>query len=288
MKKKLFILSLITILSINIEAGILGGGGSSGLGKILKIVTKISEQQHLMQLEQAQQSLQFANQIANQIEQIQNQMKSLQNEAMNLKALGKEISKGNLDAINQGLDKILYLKAETQSIFYKSEDLNRKFSELYQNDIQIEKNFARTNNIYEGIKENNKRLAKIREQTQHVVYDAMKQADFTPKLNADKRNVEMLMERSSTTEGALQAIQAGNAILGQLASILIDIREVLSTSVISANAIQAEINQMNSSEVIAKEKLENDYVENQKNNEDEIKKSLDKLEEFDISKWGNF
>ena len=30
MKKKLFILSLITILSINIEAGILGGGGSSG------------------------------------------------------------------------------------------------------------------------------------------------------------------------------------------------------------------------------------------------------------------
>ena len=80
MKKKLFILSLITILSINIEAGILGGGGSSGLGKILKIVTKISEQQHLMQLEQAQQSLQFANQIANQIEQIQNQMKSFQKE----------------------------------------------------------------------------------------------------------------------------------------------------------------------------------------------------------------
>lgn len=288
MKKKLFILSLITILSINIEAGILGGGGSSGLGKILKIVTKISEQQHLMQLEQAQQSLQFANQIANQIEQIQNQMKSLQNEAMNLKALGKEISKGNLDAINQGLDKILYLKAETQSIFYKSEDLNRKFSELYQNDIQIEENFARTNNIYEGIKENNKRLAKIREQTQYVVYDAMKQADFTPKLNADKRNVEMLMERSSTTEGALQAIQAGNAILGQLASILIDIREVLSTSVISANAIQAEINQINSSEVAIQKKITEDYTTSQEDNKNKIDESLDKLESFDISEWGNF
>ena len=171
---------------------------------------------------------------------------------------------------------------------YKAEDINRKFSEIYKKDIQIEENFARTNNIYEGIKENNKRLAKIREQTQYVVYDAMKQADFTPKLNADKRNVEMLMERSSTTEGALQAIQAGNAILGQLASILIDIREVLSTSVISANAIQAEINQMNSSEAISKERIENDYIKNQESNQNKIDESLDKLESFDISEWGNF
>lgn len=284
-KKKIVIIAMLLISTTIVFPKSIS---IKGITEILKIVTKMSEQQHLMQLEQAQQSLQFANQIANQVTQIQNQMQSLKNQALNLKALGKEISKGNLEAINQGLDKILYLKAETQSIFYKAEDINRKFSELYQNDIQIEENFARTNNIYEGIKENNKRLAKIREQTQYVVYDAMKQADFTPKLNADKRNVEMLMERSSTTEGALQAIQAGNAILGQLASILIDIREVLSTSVISANAIQAEINQNNSSEVIVKERLENDYNTIQEDNKNKIDDSLNRLEEFDVSQWGNF
>jgi len=284
-KKKIVIIAMLLISTTIVFPKSIS---IKGITEILKIVTKMSEQQHLMQLEQAQQSLQFANQIANQVTQIQNQMQSLKNQALNLKALGKEISEGNLEAINQGLDKILYLKAETQSIFYKAEDINRKFSELYQKDIQIEENFARTNNIYEGIKENNKRLAKIREQTQYVVYDAMKQADFTPKLNADKRNVEMLMERSSTTEGALQAIQAGNAILGQLASILIDIREVLSTSVISANAIQAEINQMNSSEAISKERIENDYIKNQESNQNKIDESLDKLESFDISEWGNF
>lgn len=287
MKKKLFILPLIILISLNTTAGIFGGG-SSGIGELVKIVTKISEQQHLMQLEQVQQSLHLVQQIENQATQIQNQLQSLYNQALNLKALGKDISEGNLYAINQGIDKVLYLKAETQSIFYKANDLNEKFEKLYQNDIQIEENFAKTNNVYEGIKENNKRLAKIREQTQHVVYDAMKQADFTPKLNADKRNIEMLMERSSTTEGALQAIQAGNAILGQLASILIDIREVLSTSLISASAIQAEINQNNSSEVIAREQIEKEYTDSQKNNEDEINKSLNKLEEFDISEWGNF
>lgn len=66
MKRKLLLLVFTVILSFNTVAGIFGGGGSSGIGKLVTLVTKISDTQVKMQLEQIEQGLR-------QLEMLQNQ-----------------------------------------------------------------------------------------------------------------------------------------------------------------------------------------------------------------------
>ena len=54
---------------------------------------------------------------------------------------------------------------------------------------------------------------------------------FTAQLKSDKANLETLLNASSTTTGALQAIQATNNLLGQTNTILLDLKSVMSTMV---------------------------------------------------------
>ena len=68
-KLKVIILCIFTIFSTSTFA--LFGGGGSGIGKLVGIVTKISDTQIQMQLEQIEQGL-------NQLEMISNQVKNMQ------------------------------------------------------------------------------------------------------------------------------------------------------------------------------------------------------------------
>lgn len=283
MKKiKIFIVSVL-ICQVAV-AGIFGGGGSSGIGKLVSIVTKIGDRQLTMQIEQAKQGLQFAEQLENQVRQIQNQMESLQNEALNLKQLGKGISQGNINALEESFDRILNLQKNAKSLFYKVEGFEKEFEKIYSTDLELHGYLK--DDVVSGIKEINKKMDKVREQSRNAVYDATKSADYSAKINADRRNIQTILESSATAEGALQAIQAGNNLLGSINQSLIDMKDILSSQIKFASTVQAEVNEVTATDAAIKEEAEKEYENVQKEANDKLKKELENMDEIDITKWG--
>lgn len=224
----------------------------------------------LSKIESAKQTIEQVQQTKNQVEQLKNQFQQLENEAKNLKQIGKDLSSGNLNTIKAGLDKILTLDAQTRSRFFKAEDFLNEFDGLYKTNDQLSDSYKV--NLESGIKENKKALNNVRRETSKVIFDSMKQASYNPTLN-DKRNIEMLISKANTTDGALQAIQAGNNILGQMALSLVEIRNIMSKSVVVASAVSEETRM-----TVQTEEIKNDnYKEEYKKLHDEEKR---KVEEF--------
>ena len=259
--KKINVLIVFLICQVA-AAGIFGGGRSSGIGKLVTIVTKIADQQLKMQIEQAQQGIQLAEQLQNQVQQIQNQMQSLQNEALNLKQLGKEISTGNLQSIDSAFDRILSLQSNAKSLFYQVEGFEKNFEKIYNSDLELHGWLK--GDVVSGMKKIKDQMSKVREQSRNAIYDAAKSANYSAKINADKRNVETILQSSASAEGALQAIQAGNNMLATINTTLTDMKDILSSQVKLATTVQSEVNQVNSGDAASKEESEKEYEEDQK------------------------
>lgn len=281
--KRLRFLFILILMSELCFAGIFGGG-SSGIGKLVGIVTRIADQQLKMQTEQAKQGLQLAEQLQNQVEQIRNQMKSLENEALNLKQLGENISEGNIDSLEDTFNRIISLQNSAKSLFYKVENFEDEFEKIYSSDLELYGWLK--DDVVNGMKKIDKQMEKVREQSRNAVYDAAKSANFSPKINADKRNIETILRSSKDAEGALQAIQAGNNLLGSINTTLLDLREILSSQIKLASTVQAEVNEVVSSDAQIKEQTENQYEKEQDKANEEVNTELEELEEIDITKWG--
>lgn len=211
----------------------------------------------ITQVEAVKQTIEQVQHTKNQIEQLRNQFKQLENEAKNLKQIGQDLTSGNLDSIKRGLDKILDLDAQTRSQFFKSEDFIKQFDSLYKTNEQLSDSYKVS--LEHGIRENKRALESVRKETSKVIFDSMRQAGYNPTIN-DRRNIEMLVSKANTTEGALQAIQAGNNILGQMALTLVEIRNVLGKSVVVASAVAEETRQT----VMTSEARDNAELENYK------------------------
>ena len=150
------------------------------------------------------------------------------------------------------------------------EDFLNEFDGLYKTNDQLSDSYKV--NLESGIKENKKALNNVRRETSKVIFDSMKQASYNPTLN-DKRNIEMLISKANTTDGALQAIQAGNNILGQMALSLVEIRNIMSKSVVVASAVSEETRM-----TAQTEELENqNYKEEYKKLHDEEMKEIKKM-----------
>lgn len=196
----------------------------------------------ITQIESVKQTIEQVQHTKNQIEQLRNQLKQLENEARNLKQIGKDLSSGNLNSIKAGLDKILDLDAQVRSQFFKTKDFLTQFDTLYRTNEQLSDPYKIS--LEHGINENKRALDNVRKETSKVIFDTMKQAGYNPTVN-DKRNIEMLISKANTTEGALQAIQAGNNILGQMALTLVEIRNVLGKTAVMASAVNEETRMTN-------------------------------------------
>ena len=284
MKKIIIYSFIVTVFTTNLNAGIFGGRGGGGFGKIVGIVTKISNTQLKMYTEEVKQGINQVEMVKNQVEQLQNQFQQLQNDAKNLKQIGRDLSSGNLNSIKMGLDKILDLDAQLTSSLFKSEDFLRQFNTLYRDNDQLSEPYKQ--GLEAGVNENRKVLANIRRETSKVIFDTMKNAGYNPTLN-DKRNIEMLISKANTTEGALQALQAGNNILGQMALTLVEIRNVLSKTAVMASAVSEETRTVTNMEEQKKQNTLNDY---HKKNEDLVKRANEMNNKFKNEKinvnWG--
>lgn len=238
----------------------------------------------ITQIESVKQTIEQVQHTKNQIEQLRNQLKQLENEAKNLKQIGKDLSSGNLNSIKSGLDKILDFDAQLSSKLFKTEDFLNQFNVLYRTNEQISDPYK--NSLENGINENRRALANIRKETSKVIFDTMKTAGYNPTVN-DKRNLEMLISKANTTEGALQAIQAGNNILGQMALTLVEIRNILGKTAVMASAVSEETRTITNMEETQKTETLKEYKDENKelrNKAEELKNKLTN-EKINVN-WG--
>lgn len=235
-------------------------------------------------IETVKQTIEQIQQTKNQIEQLRNQFKQLENEAKNLKQIGKDLSSGNLNSIKNGLDRILDFDAELTSKLFKTEDFLREFNILYRTNDQLSDSYKTS--LDKGIQENRSALNEVRKETSKVIFDSMRTAGYNPTLN-DKRNIEMLVSKANTTEGALQAIQAGNNILGQMALTLVEIRNVLGKTAVMASAVAEETRMTDNVKEKEQEQKIEDYNNQNKNLILETKKLSNKFKNEKINvNWG--
>lgn len=194
----------------------------SGFGDLLNLVKTISKTQTGMNTELLDQGIKQAKQIENEINMIKNQVE-------NLKRLGKNISDGNINSLRYALNQAISLQDQSKGFIYNQQELVNRYWDIYKKDPEnFEKNTEFTE---ENLKKVDMELKKAKEMTQYALYDSMINSGFTAQLKSDKANLETLLNASSTTTGALQAIQATNNLLGQTNTILLDLKGVMSTMV---------------------------------------------------------
>lgn len=194
----------------------------SGFGDLLNLVKTISKTQTGVNTELLDQGIKQTKQIENEINMIKNQVE-------NLKRLGKNISDGNINSLRYALNEAISLQDQSKAFIYNQQELVSRYWDIYKKDPEnFEKNTEFTE---ENLKKVDRELKKAKEMTQYALYDSMINSGFTAQLKSDKANLETLLNASSTTTGALQAIQATNNLLGQTNTILLDLKSVMSTMV---------------------------------------------------------
>ncbi|MGL4976793.1 MAG: hypothetical protein ACRCYT_09250 [Cetobacterium sp.] len=193
-----------------------------GFADLLNIAKTISKTQSGMNGELLNQGVKQANQIKNELDMIKNQVE-------NLKKLGKKISEGNINSIKYALNEVIALQDQSKAFIYNHQELVNRYWDIYKKDPE---NFQKYTEFTEqNLKKVDKELKKAKEMTQYALYDSMINSGFTAQLKSDKQNLESLLNASSSTTGALQAIQATNNLLGQTNTILLDLKNVVSTMV---------------------------------------------------------
>lgn len=213
----------------------------SGFGDLLNLVKTISKTQTGMNTELLDQGIKQTKQIENEINMIKNQVE-------NLKRLGKNISDGNINSLRYALDQAISLQDQSKGFIYNQQELVNRYWDIYKKDPEnFEKNTEFTE---ENLKKVDRELKKAKEMTQYALYDSMVNSGFTAQLKSDKANLETLLNASSTTTGALQAIQATNNLLGQTNTILLDLKSVMSTMVkMNASVESVKMTEDNAKEV---------------------------------------
>lgn len=117
MKRKLLLLVFTVILSFNTVAGIFGGGGSSGIGKLVTLVTKISDTQVKMQLEQIEQGLR--------------QLEMLQNQATNMLSIDGALAASQLMGLQNSFQTIINIQNQVSSKINDFNNFQNQFKSVY-------------------------------------------------------------------------------------------------------------------------------------------------------------
>ena len=220
MKKKLFILALVAILSSNLVAGIFGGGSSS-IGKLVTLVTKISDTHVKMQLEQIEQGLR--------------QMEMLQNQATNMLNIDGALAASQLMGLQNSFQSILNIQNQVKSQINDFNNFQNQFKSVYT-EFESLKNLSPDQYIAQA----NKILA----QSRNVVEDGLRAVGIAnpQQMQNDAQRVQALMSAANTVQGQKAAIQANIQMAGMSYQILNDLKLLLSQSLATqSTAMMTEI-----------------------------------------------
>lgn len=214
MKKiKIMILCIFTIFSTYTFS--LFGGGGSGVGKLVGIVTKISDTQIQMQMEQIQQGL-------NQLEMLSNQMK-------NMASIDGVLATSQLTGLQQAFQSMLNIQNNLTSQINNYTDFQTSFKQIYT-DFKDFKNLTPDDYLAQA----NKILVK----TKNIAEDSMRTAGVVnaDKLMNDAQRVRALMSRTNSLEGQKAVLQAGVGMAAMQYEALTDLKLLMAQSLNAQNA----------------------------------------------------
>ncbi|MBQ3437151.1 hypothetical protein [Fusobacterium gastrosuis] len=268
-KRNKFILFLMIVISVSSMAGIFGGKGSGGsIKKIIKILETMQKTQSGMNLEMITIKLK-------EIEQVANQLKQLENEARNLKQLGQDIKNLNIDSIADIIAKLNNYKVEADRTLTenltKLDNISKHFS-LNQNEFKQGGEWTQ-----KQAKQVEERVEKMRDDVKKIIIklNEKTQTGYMPTLERVKE-IMRLTGDIHDADGIVEVTQALGSLTAYMATIMIDIRELL----IDQNQLVANVS--------AAEETEKDTVKQRQKEEEEenerIHEDLKKLSEKDAKK----
>ena len=270
LKRNKLIILLMIVISVSSMAGIFGGKGSGGgsLKKIIKILETMQKTQSGMNLEMITIKLK-------EIEQVANQLKQLENEARNLKQLGQDIKNLNIDRISDIILKLQNYKVEADRTLNenltKLDNISKHFS-LNQSEFKQGGEWTQ-----KQAKQVEERVEKMRDDVKKIIIklNEKTQTGYMPSLERVKE-IMRLTRDINDADGIVEVTQALGSLTAYMATILIDIRELL----IDQNQLVANVS--------AAEETEKDTVKQRQKEEEEenerIHEELKKMSEKDAKK----
>lgn len=270
LKKNKLIIFLMIVISVSSMAGIFGGKGSrrGSLNKIIKILETMQKTQSGMNLEMITIKLK-------EIEQVANQLKQLENEARNLKQLGQDIKNLNIDRISDIILKLQNYKVEADRTLNenltKLDNISKHFS-LNQSEFKQGGEWTQ-----KQAKQVEERVEKMRDDVKKIIIklNEKTQTGYMPSLERVKE-IMRLTRDINDADGIVEVTQALGSLTAYMATIMIDIRELL----IDQNQLVAN--------VTAAEETEKDTVKQRQKEEEEenerIHEELKKMSEKEAKK----
>ena len=270
LKRNKLIILLMIVISVSSMAGIFGGKGSGGgsLNKIIKILETMQKTQSGMNLEMITIKLK-------EIEQVANQLKQLENEARNLKQLGQDIKNLNIDRISDIILKLQNYKVEADRTLNenltKLDNISKHFS-LNQSEFKQGGEWTQ-----KQAKQVEERVEKMRDDVKKIIIklNEKTQTGYMPSLERVKEIVRLTRDINDA-DGIVEVTQALGDLTAYMATIMIDIRELL----IDQNQLVANVS--------AAEETEKDAVKQRQKEEEEenerIHEELKKMSEKDAKK----
>lgn len=231
----------------------------SGMTQLLKTTTKIASTQTQMDLKMVEDGIKQAKSLENQYQQ-------LKYEIQNLKNLGENISDGNIDQINRFLKQIENTKSSSMSIINNQDRLVNEYRNIYKANPEAFENITGYNK--ESLDSLKRQVTKAKDQTNYMLYDAVTQAGYSAKLNDDTHNLNSLLEASKSSKGALEVLQVTNNILGAQSTTLLEIRQLLETSVKLMAGVESSKSTVGNAD---EKKLETIFIKMEKDADDQAK-----------------
>jgi type IV secretion system protein TrbJ len=168
-------------------------------------------------------ALQNVQTVLNQVTQISHEIQSLAYQAQNLRTLPTSVSGGVLSQYTTQFANLVAAMGSINGIANHLSTLTTQYNSTYPNSA-LALGPLSTANI-------NSQLTAWLGQSRSVYQGAYNtQAQVMSSLQADSTNVRTLLQTSGSSQGALDAIQAGNQLSGQVAAQLMKINSQMATT----------------------------------------------------------
>jgi P-type conjugative transfer protein TrbJ len=168
-------------------------------------------------------ALQNVQTVLNQVTQISHEVQSLAYQAQNLRTLPTSVSGSVLGQYTTQFASLVAAMGSINGIANNLSTLTAQYNSTYPNSALAQGSLSNANI--------NSQLTAWLNQSRSVYQGAYNtQAQVIGSLRADSTNVQTLLQTSGSSQGALDAIQAGNQLSGQIAAQLMKINTQMATT----------------------------------------------------------
>lgn len=212
MKKKFLLAAIAATLFTYSQNGfaLFGGGGSSGIGKLVSIVERMETNQITMKLEDIEQTLKQA-------QMIENQLKNMMN-------LDVALTTGQLGELQKNFGTLMNIQNSIKSNINDYSNFQGQFKQVFT-DFKDFKNLTPEQYITHA--------NKLLDHSRNTMEDGLRLATGmkdTSKLSSDAMRIQTVMQAANGAVGQQQVMQAGVQMASMQVEVLTDMRTLFAES----------------------------------------------------------